>query len=127
LFDLVNDPDELYDLAGSEQHRTVQQALHLEATENWHPEQLTERVIESQQRRKMIANIPGTAPQWDFIARDGDRHRYVRLDGVDTTKARARLPQIKPTPSNWPALGASVVKDLIDGSRSLESVLPGFE
>ena len=127
LFDLVDDPDELHDLANSQEHQVLQQELHLEATKNWNPKHLTKRVIESQQRRKMIANIPGAAPQWDFLARDGDQHRYVRLDGVATTKARARLPQINPTPCNWPALDADTVKNLIDGKRSLESVLPDFK
>ncbi|MFT5112433.1 MAG: choline-sulfatase [Parasphingorhabdus sp.] len=126
LFDLVKDLDELNNLIDSPEHFNVQQELHLEATLNWHPQQLRKRVLESQQRRRMIANVPGAAPQWDYLARDGDQHRYVRLDGVDTTKARARLPRITPTPCNWPALEAPVVRDLIEGKSSIDSVLPGL-
>ena len=126
LFDLVADPDELTNLANSPQYQSVCEELRDKACQNWDTNSLTQAVIESQQRRRMITNVPGAAPSWDFVAREGDQQRFVRLDGVDTTKSRARLPQITPSSCDWPALDADTVRELINGKRSIESVLPGF-
>jgi hypothetical protein len=91
--------------------------------DNWDPEALTQKVLESQRRRKLISKVPGETAQWDYIARKGDESRYVRAEGVDNTKGRLRLPFVPAASSDWPALSAEVVKELIDGKKSIKDIL----
>jgi len=123
LFNLVQDPNELNDVSADPQLADILAELHAIAMDNWDPEALTQKVLESQRRRKLISKVPGETAQWDYIARKGDESRYVRGEGVDNTKGRLRLPFVPAASSDWPALSAEVVKELIDGKRSIKDIL----
>ncbi|WP_282610556.1 choline-sulfatase [Pelagibius sp. Alg239-R121] len=123
LFDLETDPLELNDVVGDPQLAGVVAELHRIATNGWEPDALTEKVLQSQRRRKLISEMPGDAPDWNYLARKGDDGRYVRADGVDATKGRMRLPPVPAVPCDWPVLEADVVEELIDGKRALKDVL----
>ncbi len=123
LFDLVNDPHELNDIAADPAYAEIVSALHDHAMTGWDPDDLTRDVLESQARRKLIKTVPGPSPRWDFIARTGDDNRYVRAEGVDATKSRLRLPQVPEVPADWPALNRETVADLIADKRSIDDFL----
>ncbi len=123
LFDLVADPSELTNLADDANFADVLADLKALALRDWNPVALTIQVRDSQRQRKIIKTTPGTAPQWDFIARTGDETRYVRAQGVDATKGRLRLPQVPEVPPTWPELGLATVEDLIAGRQKIETFL----
>lgn len=123
LFDLKSDPDERKNLILDSRYKKTIAKMHQIALHNWDPEALTKAVLKSQKQRIMISETPGDAPQWDFIAREGDAQRYVRLDGVDTTKGRSRLPQVSSVPCDWPALDAETVDNLINNQAPIDNFL----
>lgn len=123
LFDLDADPMELKNLAEGAEFVDVLAELQAIAFADWDPESLSGQVLRSQQQRKVIKTTPGTAPQWDFVARTGDEARFVRAQGVDATKGRLRLPQVPEVPADWPSLDQQTVADLIAGHRSLDDFL----
>ena len=123
LFDLIDDPNELNDLACEPQFADVVSALTKIAIRQWEPDKLTEKVLDSQRRRRLIADVPGAADQWDYVARKGDEKRYVRADGVDKTKGRLRLPAVPSAPADWPALDMDTVDALMKGDKNIEDVL----
>lgn len=123
LFDMVVDPDELRDLSGDPAYGDTLAELEGIALDGWDPDALAAKVMASQQARKLIASAPGEAPKWDFLARMNDDHRYVRVEGVDATKGRLRLPHVAAAPSDWPALDERTISDLMSGRRKLADVL----
>jgi len=123
LYDLQTDPHELHNLADEPQFANTLAELKAIALYDWCPEELTGRVLNSQQRRKFIKSTPGDSPDWDFVARIGDDARFVRAQGVDATKGRLRLPQVPEVAANWPELNANTVADLIAGRRKLNEFL----
>ena len=123
LFDLEDDPDELLNLADDPDYAENLSDLKARSDKGWAPEKLDTEVRASQQRRMIIKATPGPAEAWDYIARVGDDARYVRADGVDTTKGRLRLPQVPEVPPDWPALDRETIADLIAGKRALTDFL----
>lgn len=123
LFDMIADPKELDDLAGDPAHQAVLAELEQIALDDWDPDALAAKVVASQEARKLIASAPGEAPKWDFRARMNDDQRYVRIEGVDATKSRLRLPFVPVAPADWPALDEVTISDLMAGRRKLADVL----
>ena len=82
---------------------------------DWDPESLTKDIIKSQKDRLMLKNLPGDPPDWDFIAQIGDDKRYVRRDGVDSTKGKLRIPKVKTVPPDLPELDQETIMKIISG------------
>lgn len=123
LFNLDADPKELKNLAKSLEFSDVLAELHLIAFKNWDPDEISRQVQKSQEQRKVIKTTPGAAPKWDFVARIGDQARFVREQGVDSTKGRLRLPRVMEVPADWPSLDQKTVTELIKGTRNLKEFL----
>ena len=123
LFDLEADPNELTNLANDPQHDETIAHLHALSDKDWNTDRLDKQVRASQKQRKIIKNTPGTADQWDYIARIGDDSRYVRTDGVDSTKSRLRFPQVPGIAPDWPELEKEIIADLIAGKRILSDFI----
>lgn len=105
LFDLEEDPRELTDLAGRADLAPVQRQLRERLLQDWDPEEIHARVLESQQRRLFIQRVrmaSGRHAAWDFQAQTDDTKRYVREQGAVNTKALARFPFVEPTPPDKP-------------------------
>ena len=117
------DPKELKNLAKRLEFSDVLAELHLIAFKNWDPDEISRQVQKSQEQRKVIKTTPGAAPKWDFVARIGDQARFVREQGVDSTKGRLRLPRVMEVPADWPSLDQKTVTELIKGTRNLKEFL----
>jgi len=123
LFDLDADPNELNNLADDPLYQEIVSDMHAVALNDWHPETLTKQILHSQKERQFIANIPGDASQWDYIARIGDDENFVRKEGVDATKGKLRLPSIPAVAPDWPELDFNTIDELMKGSRTLSEFL----
>ena len=123
LYDLVNDPNEMHNIASDPVYSdTIEELIEL-SDQGWSPKHLETSVRASQKQRKVIKSTPGPADKWDHISRIGDDTRYVRADGVDATKGRLRLPQVPEVAPNWPPLKKDVIADLIAGKRDIADYL----
>ena len=122
LFNLDDDPHELKNLAGSDGHRDIETELRSIAMTDWNPEALTEKIIESQEQRFLIAEATDGKPTWAFQTRDDDEQRYVRNAKVDDTKGRLRLPYVAPVPFDYKPLAPADVDALMAGKVSLADV-----
>ena len=101
LYDLEKDPSELTNLAGRADHALIEKRLVDRLMKSWNPEELTERVMRSQRRRRFVHHALKTShgPNWAFVARPGDERRFVREAGaVVEAKARGRFPYVAPVP-----------------------------
>jgi choline-sulfatase len=123
LFDLDADPNELVNLSDEPSYQETIADLHALIYKDWNPEELTQKVLQSQNERKFIASIPGETPKWDHVARIGDDTRFVRKEGVDATKGKLRLPSVPAVPADWPELDFETVEALISGKRSLSEYI----
>jgi choline-sulfatase len=102
LYHLGDDPDELHNLAHdgvAAAHATALIRLRAEAGQRWNLSALHQRVLDSQQRRRLIgaANAQGVHHAWDYQPPYDASRRYIRnhLD-LDTLEARARFPAVSP-------------------------------
>lgn len=127
LFDMQSDPNELTNLADRSDYAEILADLKAIAFTNWNPDTLGLQIKASQKQRKVIKTTPGAADKWDYVARVGDDTRFVRVDGVDATKARLRLPQVPEVPTQWPALDTKVIASVIAGRSNLSDYLPDFK
>ena len=64
----------------------------------WDPNEINERILQSQRNRRFIQDTTGGEPNWAFKLREDDDRRYVRNSGAVQTKAKARYPFIAPPP-----------------------------
>lgn len=94
LYDLDTDPGELHDLAGSPDHREIRRSLHETMLAHQDPEAVRQRVVASQQRRKLVfaANMCGTHTPWDYSPKQDASGQYMRnhLD-LNEVESRARI------------------------------------
>lgn len=96
LFDLANDPRELEDLAGSPAHAELVRDLLIEARARWDIPAITQRVLASQRRRRLVADAltRGTLKSWDHQPMVDASQQYMRnhID-LDELERRARYPR----------------------------------
>ncbi len=104
LFDLEADPLEAHNLAGQPEHAAVQRAMCDAVLRRWDPAGLRQRVLESQQRRRLVARalMRGTHTAWDYQPVFDASQAYMRnhLD-LNDLERRARYPA-PPTPEPRP-------------------------
>ncbi|MBI3899266.1 MAG: choline-sulfatase [Gammaproteobacteria bacterium] len=97
LYDLVNDPDELNNLAPQPSAAAVIEEFRKEVATRWDLSRLREQVIASQRRRHFhfAAQNVGTRKSWDHQPLQDASQRYMRnhID-LDTLEAMARFPRI---------------------------------
>ncbi len=98
LYDLVEDPLELNNLAGTAAVNKIELDLHTELMTGWDPDDIHARCIQSQEERMFIHRATDGAPTWAHVSRIGDDARYVRNASAVGTKARSRYPYVELTP-----------------------------
>ena len=95
LYDLALDPDERQDLASNPAHKEILDHLMRHAKALWHGQEIKERIIADQNRRRLIdkAHKIGTPPVWDYQpVRDASKE-WVRAGRWTTVvEAAAHLP-----------------------------------
>ncbi len=95
LYHVAIDPHERVNLAGDPAHGEVEQALAALVAETWDSAVLTQRVMESQDRRRMVfdALMTGKRSLWDYRTPRDDSKDYIRNTGaLYGAERRARLP-----------------------------------
>jgi choline-sulfatase len=99
LYDLEADPLELDDLIDRPDMANVAGELRQTILDGWDPDEINERCLESQRRRRFVQRATGGEPFWAYVAREGDDRRFIRNAGGIPTKAKARFPYVEPAPS----------------------------
>lgn len=99
LFDLVSDPKELVNLAGSgkPEHSEVFAAFEKEADAKWDLQKIHLDVLKSQRERQLCwsALQIGRREQWDYQPPSHDRDRFIRSHiPLDELERRARFPVV---------------------------------
>lgn len=97
LFDLVNDPQELKDLASSAQpdHQKVLARFEAEARAKWDFQIIHTDVLQSQRKRQIVwsALQIGRKETWDYQPPNNDKDRYIRSHiPLDDLERKARFP-----------------------------------
>ena len=85
----------MHNLAGDTAHDGIERELAAEVARQWDAPALTERIIASQRRRRLVheALMTGTRSLWDYRpARDPARDYIRNLGTLYGTERRARLP-----------------------------------
>ncbi len=104
LFDLAEDPDELNNLAGKPDHEKILEGFRERAREHWNEQELTERVIKDQQRRRFIYQTlrQGQYAPWDYQVRRDASQEYVRTHkGLTEIDIESRFPPPPPFNPRW--------------------------
>ncbi|MEO6984185.1 MAG: hypothetical protein ABI155_02425, partial [Paralcaligenes sp.] len=99
LYNLDDDPQELINLSGRPDVRSVEADLYSRLLADWDPDLVHQRVLASQRRRlflKDVAKISGRFPDWSYQVTRDDTKRFVRANGAAGAKARARFPFVAP-------------------------------
>lgn len=99
LFNLVDDPKEIVNLASSTDPATkeVFAAFQHEALEKWDAEKIREDVLATQRRRRFVAAAlkQGRIESWDYQVPDNSRDKYIRSHmDLDDLERRARFPAV---------------------------------
>jgi choline-sulfatase len=95
LYDLLDDPDELRNLASVPQHAHRVQEFHAEVQRRWDLPALHAAVVASQQRRHLVYDAlrTGRYTPWDFQPMRDASRLYVRNDqDLGDLEAMARFP-----------------------------------
>ena len=84
LFDLDQDPDELNNLAGNDQYKSVQEQMQALVTSKWNVQELKEKVELSQARRLFLrkALALGEVANWNYAAPDWMVQNCLRGDKI---------------------------------------------
>jgi choline-sulfatase len=95
LFDLVADPNELTNLAGSEEHARELAMFHDELAAHWDLKSIHSDVLASQRRRRLVARAlsVGAQADWDYRTAEDTGDRYVRGADFWAPFKRARVPR----------------------------------
>jgi len=99
LYDLASDPDELRNLAGDPSCRDALEEFRSFESAHWDPEELTERVMRDQDRRRFIygALRKGAQHHWDWQVRRDASQEYVR-GHMNLTKVDVESQYPRPVP-----------------------------
>ncbi len=99
LFDLTDDPNELVNLTAEPRFAPLAAAFQSEVHQRWNVAELRHKVLESQQRRRLIdaALRRGRLHGWDWQPPRDATGEYIRsyMD-LDDLERKARLPRINP-------------------------------
>ena len=99
LFDLQSDPDEITNLAGDDDNAELLNKFRDEAAAHWNAEELGERVIADQDRRRAVHSAlrVGRYQGWDFDPSPDPSGQYTRSH-MDLTQfdVVSRFPRPKP-------------------------------
>ena len=98
MYDLENDPNELENIVDNADVADIYAKLKAELMEDYDPEEINAKCLQSQKDRRFIQDITGGNPNWAFKLRSDDDRRYVRNAGAIQTKAKARYPFFAPPP-----------------------------
>ena len=98
LYNLVNDPMELNNLADHAKYADIKKNMHDQLLDDWDPDDIARRVLATQKERFLIQNATSGLPTWGYFAETRSEQRYVRNSGAVQTKAKARYPFVEPTP-----------------------------
>jgi choline-sulfatase len=105
LFDLTADPHELNNLAGQEMYEQVRAGFYEELMTAWNPTELHQAVIDSQRRRRFLAQSlrKGRLTSWDFQPFQDASQQYMRnhLDLNELEKS-SRFPSPSVPPPDSP-------------------------
>lgn len=97
LFNLQDDPQEKVNLATDERYRTVLHDFQQEASARWDSAAISQDVIISQRRRRLIAKAHklGKIPQWDYqpIFQASEMYMRNHID-LDDLEAKSRFPKV---------------------------------
>jgi choline-sulfatase len=102
LFDLQRDLDELNDLAGRPEVRSIEERLHARLVQDWEPEEVHRRILQSQKQRLFLADVAqrsGRYSNWAYQPYVDESKRFIRGAGgagPTAVKARARFPFVEP-------------------------------
>lgn len=99
LYDLVDDPDELCNLAAETPTHPDLAAFGAEAERRWSLGQLRAEVVESQRRRRLVAEAlrVGALTAWDYQPVRDAGEQYIRNHmKLEDLEAMARLPRPPP-------------------------------
>ncbi|MDB2390335.1 choline-sulfatase [Alphaproteobacteria bacterium] len=107
LFNLKDDPNETQNVATDPAYKSVLEGMQKLVAQRWNAEELSQRVIASQQKRLFVQESmkQGLFPSWDFTPPFDASTSYVRgaIDPNTTaTKARKRFPFIETTKPQTP-------------------------
>jgi choline-sulfatase len=97
LFDLVNDPKELTNLATSPKHQEVLAKFQDEAKHKWDFQQIHKDALRSQRMRQVAwsALQIGRQESWDYQPPYNDKDRFIRSHiPLDDLERRARFPVV---------------------------------
>ncbi len=101
LYDLVDDPHELNNLAAAAAHRELSTSFAVEAAKKWDGPAIRRAVVASQIQRNFVqeALLLGRIHPWDYEPRQDAAKQYNRNYGAELydTDRRARLP-LRPEP-----------------------------
>jgi choline-sulfatase len=95
LYDLESDPSELVNLAGRPDHKALQQGFRAEIQQHWNPHIIHQQVLESQRRRRLVAQALATGRRtaWDFQPFKDASKLYMRgYMNLDEVERCARFP-----------------------------------
>lgn len=110
LYDLATDPEELENLAGRPEHEEQRRALEAEVKARWDLQALRQRVINSQRRRRLVAQalMTGQHTPWDFQPYRDASKQYMRnhLD-LDELERSARFPSPEIPEPDFPGAAGS--------------------
>jgi len=98
LFNLAEDPQERNNLCDNPAYADMVASLRQEAAERWDSDAITEQVIISQKRRRMIAaaHKQGIEPKWDHQPIFDSSTMYMRNNiDLDDLERRARFPVVE--------------------------------
>jgi choline-sulfatase len=106
LFDLENDPNEMYNLADQPEFQDLRRDFHAELLQHWDIETLHREVVESQHRRQLVyrALRSGRHTPWDFQPYQDASRLYMRnhLD-LGALERSSRYPSLEIPPPDGPA------------------------